>query len=417
VLVRRAVLDPLWLPLAFILAAALVLIGVAGGCCWPVSRQVRAARVALFGALYLVMDAGLVVCCAGLWLRHPMLARRDEQHWRAVHTDLLRRALGLLRSAATPLFGFSVLLEEPPDAARLTGGPVLVLARHGGPGDSFTLVELLLSRYQRQPHIVLKEVLRWDPGLDLILTRLSSCFLPARGAAAVDLPARLAELASTLRGSDAMLIFPEGRNWTPRRYYRAIARLRGAAHRQAAVDAANNPNVLPPRPAGVLACLAARPDLDVVVIAHTGLEDLVSPAQVWKALPLTSRPMTVRWWYEAAWSVPADPAQQYQWLRVQWALVDSWIGARKAQADPGAAELEAAALEAAAQEAAGLEPTGLELLDPAPVGPGAAGLEPVGPLELLGLEPAGPEVVGVGPEPGGADPGGQDIDPLLETPG
>jgi hypothetical protein len=31
-----------------------------------------------------------------------------------------------------------------------------------------------------------------------------------------------------------------------------------------------NPHVLPPRPAGVLACLAARPDLDVVVVAHTG---------------------------------------------------------------------------------------------------------------------------------------------------
>jgi hypothetical protein len=39
-------------------------------------------------------------------------------------------------------------------------------------------------------------------------------------------------------------------------------------------------------------------------------------------------------------TVPQDPAEQYQWLRVQWALVDSWIGARKAQAglpDPAAA--------------------------------------------------------------------------------
>jgi len=31
--------------------------------------------------------------------------------------------------------------------------------------------------------------------------------------------------------------------------------------------------------------------------------------------------------------VPADPAGQYQWLRVQWAIVDSWIGARKARSD------------------------------------------------------------------------------------
>jgi hypothetical protein len=89
----------------------------------------------------------------------------------------------------------------------------------------------------------------------------------------------------------------------------------------------------------VLAALAARPDLGIVVIAHTGLEDLVSPGQVWAALPLYRRPMTVRWWYVPPGTVPSDPAEQFQWLRVQWALVDSWIGARIAQSGvPDAAE-------------------------------------------------------------------------------
>jgi len=112
-----------------------------------------------------------------------------------------------------------------------------------------------------------------------------------------------------------------------------------AADRQAAADAEQNPNVLPPRPGGVLAALAARPDLGIVVIAHTGLEDLVSPGQVWAALPLYQRPMTVRWWYVPPGTVPSDPAEQFQWLRVQWALVDSWIGARIAQSGvPDAAE-------------------------------------------------------------------------------
>jgi hypothetical protein len=142
--------------------------------------------------------------------------------------------------------------------------------------------------------------------------------------------------------------------------------------RQAAVDAEQNPYVLPPRPGGVLAVLAARPDVGIVVIAHTGLDDLVTPGQVWAALPLYERPMTVRWWYVAPGTVPPDPAEQYQWLRVQWALVDSWIGARKAQS-----------------EAAG----------PVTVsGPAAPG-------ELVGREP----VPGEDPSPEGG--------PLLETPG
>lgn len=30
--------------------------------------------------------------------------------------------------------------------------------------------------------------------------------------------------------------------------------------------------------------------------------------------------------------MPADPAGQFHWLQVQWAIVDSWIESRKAQA-------------------------------------------------------------------------------------
>jgi 1-acyl-sn-glycerol-3-phosphate acyltransferase len=341
---RRTVLDPLWLPLAAAVAALFLLVAAAGALPWLVTRRGRVPRLALLAVLYLLLDASLLAACTALWLRHPAATRRDDERWQRAHAGLLRWALSTLRSASRPLLGFSVRLEEPPGIARLSDGPLLVLARHAGPGDSFALVDLLLSRYQRRPRIVLKDTLQWDPGLDVLLNRLSSRFLPAAGGAGEDLPERLAELARGLRGSDAMLIFPEGRNWTPRRYQRALTRLRRRRQRQAASDAAENPNVLPPRPGGVLACLAARPDLDVVVIAHTGLDDLVTPGLLWRALPLSGRPMTVRWWHEPAQAVPADPAEQYQWLRVQWALVDSWIDARKARSgmpdQPGRPEQE-----------------------------------------------------------------------------
>jgi len=328
---RRIALDPLWLPMAAVLAALLLVVAAAGALAWPFDRRVRVPRLALLAVLYLVLTSSMLVACTALWLRHPVAARRDDQRWQGAHTGLLRWALSTLRSAAGPLVGFRTRLEEPPGITRLTGRPILILARHAGPGDSFTLVELLLSRYQRRPRIVLKETLQWDPGLDVLLNRLSACFLPAIGGTGVNLPERLADLARSLVGDDAMLIFPEGRNWTPHRYRWALDRLRRRAHRQAAADAAEHPNVLPPRPAGVLACLAARPDLDVVVIAHTGLEDLVSAALVWRALPLWDRPMTVRWWYVDGRTVPLDPAEQYQWLREEWAKVDTWVGARKAQ--------------------------------------------------------------------------------------
>jgi 1-acyl-sn-glycerol-3-phosphate acyltransferase len=336
--VRRCAIDPLWPLLAVVLAAVFLVVAAVGGLAWPVTRRRRVPRLALLGALYVLVDAILLVACAGLWLRHPVAAARDDERWQDAHLRLLRWTLATLRSAATTLIGFTMTVEEPPDplaVAGLHGGPLLVLARHAGPGDSFALVDLLLSRYGRRPRIVLKEDLQWDPGLDVVLSRLSACFLPAQAGDGEELAERVAGLARRLRGRDAMLIFPEGLNWTPRRYRRALSRLLYRAEWRVAAQAARNPYVLPPRPAGVLASLAARPDLDVVVVAHTGLDDLVSPALVWRALPLTGRPMTVRWWREPAGDVPPDPAGQLQWLQLQWAIVDSWIESRKARAAAG----------------------------------------------------------------------------------
>lgn len=325
-LIRRAVIDPAWVPLAVLLAAAMTAVGLVTA---PFGRRRRVPRLALMGALYLLVNAGLVTGCALTWLRHPV-ARHRGPRWSAVHEQMLRRALALLVRAARPLLGFRVRLEELPDPARVAGHPLLVLARHGGPGDSFAIADLLLSRYRRRPVIVLKDALRWDPGLDVLLSRMPTCFLPSTGGGR-DLPARVAELAAGLRDTDAILIFPEGGNWTPRRHLRALTRLRAHGRPAAAARAAANRHVLPPRPGGALACLTIRPDLEVVIAAHTGLDDLVSLARVWRALPVTARPMVMRWWHFSAARRPADAGRLQSWLDLQWTIVDSWIDARKAR--------------------------------------------------------------------------------------
>jgi 1-acyl-sn-glycerol-3-phosphate acyltransferase len=326
-LLRRLVIDPLWLPVAAALAALFALVAVAATVLVPAGRR-RVARLALYGSLYLVVDIALVACCAVLWLRYPVAARRGRR-WHDAHQRLLARALRVLVRSARPLLGFRVQLEELPDRVSLAGRPLLVLARHGGPGDSFAIADVLLSRLRRRPVIVLKEVLRWDPGLDVLLSRMPSCFLPGRGTGR-DLPGLIAHAARGLGPDDAILIFPEGGNWTPHRYRRALTRLRARGRRVAAARAAANPHVLPPQPAGVLACLAARRDLEVVVVAHTGLDDLVSPALVWRALPVTGRPLVTRWWHLPAAGLPQGADLQQDWLELQWAVVDSWIDARKA---------------------------------------------------------------------------------------
>jgi 1-acyl-sn-glycerol-3-phosphate acyltransferase len=326
VLVRRTVVDPIWPALAVALAAIFLVVAGVGALAATLTRRSMLMRLALFGALYLALDAGLLLGCAALWLRHPLKGRRDPLPWSKAHEALLRRGLALLVRAAWPLFGFRVQLQEPPERNRISGRPLLVLARHGGPGDSFALAELLISRYRRRPIIVAKQSLCWDPALDVLLGRLPSCFI--RSGEGSKATARMAALAEGMLPDDAILLFPEGGNWTPRRHLRAIIRLHRAGRSQAAADAAGKPNVLPPQPAGLLACLAARPDLGVVVVAHTGLDDLVSPVLVWRSLPI-DRPMIVRWWYAPAATLPRNEAGRREWLRLQWAIVDSWIGARK----------------------------------------------------------------------------------------
>jgi 1-acyl-sn-glycerol-3-phosphate acyltransferase len=325
--IRRAVIDPLWPAIAAVMAVVFLLVAVVSAVAAPLTRRQRVLRFALLFALYLILDAVLVVGCAVLWLRWPLASRRDPAVWSHRHEVLLRRSLAVLLAAARRLLGFRVEVQEPPDQDRISGHPLLVLARHGGPGDSFALVEMLMSRYRRRPAIVLTERLRWDPGMDVLLGRLPACFVgPGRRDA---ITAQLTELAAGMERNDAILMFPEGRNWTPGRHRRAIARLTGAGQRRAAADAASNPNVLPPHATGVLACLAGRSDLNVAVVAHTGLEDLVSAASIWRAVPVTE-PMVVRWWYEPARALPRGAARRRDWLRLQWAIVDSWIDARKA---------------------------------------------------------------------------------------
>jgi len=64
----------------------------------------------------------------------------------------------------------------------------------------------------------------------------------------------------------------------------------------------------------------------------------VSAAQIWQALPVSDRPMIMRWWHLPADELPADADMRHDWLDMQWAVLDSWIDARKAarlrQQDP-----------------------------------------------------------------------------------
>ena len=302
--------------LAAVVAAAALLVA-------PLTPRRRALRASSFVAAYCAIEIVAVTGAAAAWLRRPAVGgspHRPDPAWTAANQRILVRALDRILAAARRCFGFDVQVVGGPDPACFGADePVLVLARHAGPGDSFALAHLLMTRYHRRLRVVLKDLLQLDPGLDLLLNRMGCCFLPAGGDQLAD---RLAALAGELGRGDALLMFPEGGNWTPDRHRRAVERLEAGGLPEAATRARALPHVLPPRPGGVLAILEARPETPVVVVAHAGLDEVVSVAQAWAAVPITV-PMTLEAW--AAPAPPGDEAGRVAWLEAEWAAIDRWV--------------------------------------------------------------------------------------------
>jgi 1-acyl-sn-glycerol-3-phosphate acyltransferase len=287
----------------------------------------RVLRLLAFVLVYLLLEvAGLAVAFA-LWVASGFGWKLRSPTFQRAHYAVLRMLLAELLATARVLFHLEIVQDGTGWSPLDDGVPgsenaMVVLARHAGPGDSLLLVRTLMDRdHLRRPRIVLKDTLQLDPLLDVYLNRLPNAFLTAGRS---DLAARIGELASGMGDEDAVLIFPEGGNFTAHRRLRAIDRLRGKGMLEQAGRAEAMEHVLPPRTAGVAAALAAAPHADVVFVAHTGLEHLSTAADLWDGLPMDAV-VRMRWDFVPADEVPRDRDAQEDWLFDHWAQIDRWV--------------------------------------------------------------------------------------------
>jgi hypothetical protein len=290
----------------------------------------RLPRVWAFAVVYLFGETACLLACLVLWIGAGFGARLHTERQLRWHLALLRRFLAALVAVAGFVFRFRLDVDEPvthpDDASRMAAPrPLLVLARHAGPGASFVLVHLLLTRYERHPRIVLKAQLRLDPSFDVLISRVGGRFIaPGKGPSG-EAARAIAEVAADLQDRDALLLYPEGGDWTPTRHRLAVAGLRRRGRRAEAAEAARMPHVLPPKPAGTLAALRAAPGADVVVFTHTGHDELLDLVSIWNALPLRAH-LRLVWWRETAADLPDDDEAREDWLKGVWTRIDAWIG-------------------------------------------------------------------------------------------
>jgi len=327
---RRLVLAPATVALTVFLVTTIPLWLLAAAFLSPVvTGRLRPLRLLWVALLHLVLESLMLVELFGLWIASGFGWRIRSPFFERVHYDIVEAYLKVMFREAKRVLALTIEEDGPtPDA--FPGEPLLVCCRHAGPGDSFILIHALMNKYLREPRVVLKDTLAWDPAIDVILNRLPSRFIsPKPGDAGDDVEREIAELATDLDENDAFVIFPEGGNFTPRRRLRAIDSLRRRGLTSMAARAERLQNVLAPKPGGVLAALeAAPPEADILMVAHTGLDHMLTVADVWRELPM-DKTITVRWWRVDREEIPDGRDAQIDWLFSWWEHIDGWIAERR----------------------------------------------------------------------------------------
>ncbi len=330
--VRRVVIAPVVVLLAGLVWITAPLWLLAAAALSPLlPGHWRALRLMWVFVMYLTIEALLLVVLLGLWLASGFGWRIRRPYWEGIHYDLVQGVMFVFFTEARRVLKLTIVTDGPaPDAH--PGRPILVACRHAGPGDSFTLIHALMHWYAREPRVVLKNTLAWDPAIDVILRRIPAKFITPnpKGGPGVgeDLESQIANLATGLDENDAFVIFPEGGNFTEARRTRGIERLRKLGMDRMADRAEAMTNVLAPRPGGFIAALDAAPEADVVLVAHTGLDHMLTVGDVWRELPMDKQ-LVMRWWTVPRAEIPAGRDERIDWLFGWWEQIDLWVDANR----------------------------------------------------------------------------------------
>lgn len=253
----------------------------------------------------------------GLWMRSDPL-QRAHRWLLGVWLELITRAIRFFIG-----FEFEFPAQDP------APGPLLVLCRHAGPGDALLVARSMMRDHGRKLRMLGTTKLLWDPFFNHAIRRLPFHFCEPNPRHVEQELEAVRRAAATIEPDGAMIIFPEGGNYTKRRYEAAIEYFeqRGLADRLARTRAMLH--VLPPRPGGTLSALEAS-NATTYLLAHVGLDDLQSLGDLWRAVPIrrTVRASYIRMEGSAS-AAPTDEAQ-IEWLFDQWQKVDDWIEAHAA---------------------------------------------------------------------------------------
>ena len=178
-----------------------------------------------------------------------------------------------------------------------------------------------MCRHGRRPRVVLHEALRLDPLLDVLGHRLGYRFIDPRGG---DIEDEIAAMSSGLGGDGAVLIFPEGGNFSARARARGIERLaRGGPRTRRRGWAREMEHVAAPRPGGALAAHGRAPERRRRLRRARRASRRAS-SNLWRLL-LEPRTVELRMWVVPAGEVPADRGRADRLAVRMVGTIDRWV--------------------------------------------------------------------------------------------
>jgi 1-acyl-sn-glycerol-3-phosphate acyltransferase len=329
-LVRRVVIAPIVLLVELAIVVASPLPALVAALASPLTggawRPLRAVGITV---AFLARHLATMLGCLALWAASGFGLRACSPRMQDAHHALLRWFVSGVNRWITRVARVDLRARESDEADELLSSgrrPVIVLSRHAGEGDSLLVLHELLCRHRRRARIVLHEGLQLDPVLDVLGHRLAWRFVDPRGG---DTEVEIAAMARGLPGDGAVLIFPEGGNFSEQRRLRGIERLQSRGHHEEAAWAREMEHVSAPRPGGALAAIEAAPDADVVFVGHDGMPD--GFGELWRML-LARTTVELRMWAVHADEIPDDRDEQIDWLFGEWCTLDRWLHERQSDA-------------------------------------------------------------------------------------
>jgi 1-acyl-sn-glycerol-3-phosphate acyltransferase len=289
---RRAVMVPLVLTgtaLMVGLLPALAVFALAVDLVRTGTRTFSSLRVLGFLLAFLLNEtlgiallAGVFVLTIGRPAERGRLTYRIQAQYASIHL-----------AAVTWLFSLRIVVEGE---EAIVPGPLLILIRHT------SIIDTVPPRDEDAGH--------WLPNR----------FVKRTGSETEREIAAVAALKDGLSSDEAVLLYPEGTRATAASRAKALGRLSGERLERAQALK----HLLPVRPGGSLALLAARPSCDLLLVAHHGLEGFARITDIW-AGDLIGRTVHLRFTRVKAQAVPAAPGDRLAFLDGLWAQMDAWV--------------------------------------------------------------------------------------------